>query len=749
MRNHLHIRGGIAAASTALVLATVAGWTTATAATDGTTPPAPADQPKVAAETFAYPGSAQMLADAGVTMVRGDGGITVTDCANPNQIKVWARSITLHDNWICFAAPSGTGYLAVNIPDAYRVQTFDRDVRASLSTKGQSQTLDVPRNTAKGFGEASPTGDPSALLELRVTGSGAAMPAPQPTDPALAFSAKLNVGDGKRACTAALVDRYWLLTAASCFTDTPDDLSTVTAGAPKDKTTATIGRTDLTNTATGTVTEVVELLPRQDRDLVMARLATPVSGITPATPATTAPVAGESLRIPGYGRTATEWIPTKLHTTTHTAGTISATSVDTAPAPGASALCLGDAGAPAIREKNGKAELVAVTSRSWQGGCLGETETRTGASSSRVDDLAGWVQQTVSTWGTKVDYSSAVVNSVYNPDTKTAEIFALGTNGVLAHASNTEGKGWNSGWEALGDWQFNGIPATIYNPATKAIELFAIGKTGELGHNYWDPGTRKWAGWSVIPSALKLKANPVAVFNPSNQTAEVFTLDTNGYMTHTYSTNGARWDDVRGLGTWQFTGTPTTLYNPATDAVELFATSSRNELGHTYWDNKTKTWADWSTIGGQAVTGSPTAVVNPANNSAEVFITTTTNTMAHSYSLNGARWSDITTMGGWQFNGTPTAVYNPAANSVELFAVRNTGELGHNYWDNKTKTWADWSTISDWKFAGTPSATYNAYTNTLELFATGTNGTMSRATYKNNNWLAWESMPGWTFAITG
>ncbi|MFJ8478419.1 hypothetical protein [Kitasatospora sp. NPDC094011] len=32
---------------------------------------------------------------------------------------------------------------------------------------------------------------------------------------------------------------------------------------------------------------------------------------------------------------------------------------------------------------------------------------------------------------------------------------------------------------------------------------------------------------------------------------------------------------------------------------------------------------------------------------------------------------------------------------------------------------------------------------------TGTNGTMSRATYKDNKWLTWETMPGWTFAVTG
>ncbi|WP_159425238.1 hypothetical protein [Streptomyces sp. TLI_053] len=42
---------------------------------------------------------------------------------------------------------------------------------------------------------------------------------------------------------------------------------------------------------------------------------------------------------------------------------------------------------------SGRTELVAVASRSWRGGCLGETETRTGAATSRTDDVAGWIQQ--------------------------------------------------------------------------------------------------------------------------------------------------------------------------------------------------------------------------------------------------------------------------------------------------------------------------------------------------------------------
>ncbi|WP_328889344.1 S1 family peptidase [Streptomyces sp. NBC_00316] len=214
------------------------------------------------------------------------------------------------------------------------------------------------------------------------------------TDTTYGYTARLVIGDTDRGCSGTLVDTEWLLTAASCFADSAG--AAVSAGVPKLKTTATIGRsTDLAGSG-GAVRQVVAIVPRTDRDVVLARLNRPVTNVTPIALATTAPAAGEELKFAGFGRTKTEWAPMNLHTGAYTVDSADAT---TAAVTGKAdqAACAGDAGGPVIRGTGTSATLVGLSAQSYQAGCFGidATETRTGGVAARVDDLASWVDSKV------------------------------------------------------------------------------------------------------------------------------------------------------------------------------------------------------------------------------------------------------------------------------------------------------------------------------------------------------------------
>jgi hypothetical protein len=211
-------------------------------------------------------------------------------------------------------------------------------------------------------------------------------------DGSYGFVAQVAVGEagaGGQGCTGALIDPQWVITAAACFAVGGQP---AVAGKPPLPTKITIGRADLSGTA-GQVRTATRLVPNPDRDVVLVKLNQPTTAAAPVRLSSTAPVTGEVLRLAGFGRTATEWVPDRLHSAQFTVGAVNGGLVDVAgigeDEPG---VCKGDAGGPAVREANGVVELVAIHHASWQGGCLGSTETRRDATETRVDDISAWIQ---------------------------------------------------------------------------------------------------------------------------------------------------------------------------------------------------------------------------------------------------------------------------------------------------------------------------------------------------------------------
>ncbi|MEU3350299.1 FG-GAP-like repeat-containing protein [Streptomyces sp. NPDC037389] len=300
------------------------------------------------------------------------------------------------------------------------------------------------------------------------------------------FTAKLDIG-GERSCSAALVDEQWLITAASCFADNPAQDVKIAAGAPKLKTTATIGRTDLTRD-NGAVLDVVQLVPREDRDVVLARLAKPMTGVTPAAIAAGAPIQGEELRVTGYGRTKNEWVPDTLHYASFTVGSVKDTSIGLAGKSADAVICQGDTGGPAFRDVGGRQELVGVNSRSWQGGCLGnESETRKGAVDTRVDDLGDWIAGTTSrlpldqTIVAAGDYNGDGVTDLYTlSGSRELSVWAGKKAGRFAAPRSLTGD-WSYTETVSADFDGDGVTDLIARDAKNNLYRWPGNKNGVFG----------------------------------------------------------------------------------------------------------------------------------------------------------------------------------------------------------------------------------------------------------------------------
>ncbi|MFI1106086.1 FG-GAP-like repeat-containing protein [Streptomyces melanogenes] len=347
---------------------------------------------------------------------------------------------------------------------------------------------------------------------------------------AYSFAVKIHIGDGQRTCSGAVVDAKWVLTAASCFAENPEQGFDIPAGAPKMKARVTQVGGSL-RPSPFVDGDITELVPAKGRDLVMAKMATGIAnlgdaytgvepairGAAPIQIATTEPAVGETLRVVGFGRTKDEWVPEKAHTGSFVVGSAGRETfgIDKKTASDAS-LCKGDAGAPAFRERDGKLELVGINSRSWQGGCFGESETRTAAAETRVDDINGWIQKTrlpakppaLSTVATTADF---------NRDGRTDVAAVLGDGSLTVFYGNENGTleygrllwAYDGSWASVkriiaGDYNGDGLTDIAAVAGDGGLRLYLGKQDGSLAD-----GKQMWSdnSWKTMLHVARYKSD--------------------------------------------------------------------------------------------------------------------------------------------------------------------------------------------------------------------------------------------------
>jgi len=119
-----------------------------------------------AVEDFSYPGADQVLQERKITLKRGDGHIMLVRCSESWNIKIESR---LTEGGYCFRATAKTGFLSLELPEAFGVWTEDHPVSATLNAAGKETVVKVPADEYKPVGEPN-SGLHSVLIELRVTG---------------------------------------------------------------------------------------------------------------------------------------------------------------------------------------------------------------------------------------------------------------------------------------------------------------------------------------------------------------------------------------------------------------------------------------------------------------------------------------------------------------------------------------------------------------------------------------------------
>lgn len=190
------------------------------------------------------------------------------------------------------------------------------------------------------------------------------------------------------ACSGALIDREWVITAGHCFHDIND---VPVSGPTPYPTTAIVGRTDDADVDEGHEVAVVEVRQSPVNDVALARLAEPIDDVKPLALREAPPRVGETLVLAGWGQTSADATEPASHlqigkVRVHDVQKAIATVTGSWPSPDTSA-CPSDSGAPYFEHRAGADALVSVESG---GPACPHAQPET---TSRVDVIIDWIHE--------------------------------------------------------------------------------------------------------------------------------------------------------------------------------------------------------------------------------------------------------------------------------------------------------------------------------------------------------------------
>jgi hypothetical protein len=137
------------------------------------------EQPSLV-EDYNYPGAAQIIAEHGLKLFKGDGHILFVtsrtydegQCATGQLQVEKALDVEPYGVFYCFQTVGAEGFLTLEVPATFGIRGGNAPIEATAELPTGDQTYDVPPN---GFVAISPGpgGEPPAaiLVELRMTGA--------------------------------------------------------------------------------------------------------------------------------------------------------------------------------------------------------------------------------------------------------------------------------------------------------------------------------------------------------------------------------------------------------------------------------------------------------------------------------------------------------------------------------------------------------------------------------------------------